>query len=133
MANPKWRYPTVAAATSTLEFTYGDFMSDGESVIGNVLTDETQSGEIMQTSLGDDKTEHTFTCLVPTTDPASGDLVYVGSLKTFISTTIGWAARTFYYTDSFGVSYAVKLLSTSVTPSKRHVNYNRYTFKFREV
>lgn len=132
MATPTWKYPDTSAPTSTLEFPRGGFLSDGRSPIGNVVTDESESGEPMQASLGSDKYEHTFTVQVPTTTQA-GNTADVTKLHTFIQTTVGWMARTFYYTDSNSNSYAVKLMNTDLEPTRRLATHNQYVFRLREV
>lgn len=132
MATPTFKYPDTSAPTTTLEFLRGGFNGDGRSPIGNVVTDESESGEIMQASLGDEKYEHTFTFQIPTATQA-GNTADLAKLHTFVITTIAWAARSFYFTDGAGTSYQVKLLNTDLEPSKRFVSYNQYTFRFREV
>ncbi len=109
-------------------------MGDGRSPIGNLVTDESEAGEILQASLGDDKIEHTFTLRVPTATQA-GDIADMDKLETFVRTTVGWAARSFFYTDSAGTSYEVNLLTngSELEPTRRHVNVNQYSFRFREV
>ncbi len=132
MATPTWKYPTVAAATSTLEFSRGGFLSDVRVPIANQISDETETGEIMAVSLGDDKYEQTFTCQVPKATQA-GNEADTAKLLTFVSTTIGWSLRPFYYTNSDGTSYQVKLLNTDLKPSNVYVNYYEYVFTLREV
>lgn len=132
MATPKWEYPATGAVTSTLAFPRGGFINDGRSIVANVVKDESFAGEILQASVGADKGEHKFTCQVPTADPANGNDVWVDDLLTFCSETIGWAARSFIFTDTFGDSFTVKLITAGLIPTKRHVNYNEYMFEFRE-
>ena len=132
MATPTWKYPTVAGATATLSFSRGGFLKDVRVPIANQITDETEAGEIMSASLGDDKYEQTFTVQVPkaTQTPPEADIT---TLLAFVSTTIGWAARPFWFTNSDSVSYLVKLLNTDLKPSNVYVNYLEYVFTLREV
>lgn len=132
MAAPTWKYPDTTSPTTTLEFPRGHFFDDDRYPSANQDIEETETREIMTTSHGDDIYEQTFTCQVPTATQ-SGDTVDVDKLTTFVTTTIGWALRAFYYTDSSGTSYRVKLLTNNLKPSKKYVNYNEYTFTLREV
>ncbi len=131
MSTPIWEYPATGEVTDTLEFPRGGFTQDGLTVIANVVKQESSAGEILQASLGDDKKEHQFTAQVSTATEA-GDTVDVDKLLTFCSTTIGWGARSFLFTDSFGTTVTVKLITAGLPVSKRHANFNEYVFEFRE-
>ncbi len=132
MATPTFKYPNTTAPTVTLEFARGGFFNDTRDPIANQATDETESKEIMAVSLGADVYEQTFTVQVPKATQA-GNAVDVAKLLSFVSTTIGWSLRTFFFTNSDGTSYEVKLLNADLKPSNVYVNYYEYVLKLREV
>lgn len=132
MATPKFEYPaTGAGATTTLEFTRGGFLRDVRVATANIAVEESETGDIQTKVLGDEKWEQTFTVQVPIADQG-GDTADITKLANFVTDDIEWSSNGFYFTDTDGNEYFVKLLNQDLS-YKPYVNYREYVLHLREV
>ncbi len=113
MATPTWKYPTVAAATTTIEFSRGDFMRDTVGPVGNVDVVTSEYGEVFSRSMGADWVDIPFS-FIASIASASGNEADKADVEAFLATVVGWAARPFYYTDRAGTSRKVKCISRNI-------------------
>lgn len=127
-----FKYPDTTSPTSTLEFSRGEFTGDVPYYVGNQESDESEYGEILTKSYGNNYRVFPLTVQVPIATQ-SGNLVDKTKLETFINTTVNFTKRPFYYTDSNGTSYKVKLVDKSLKCDRDYVSYRQYKLTLREV
>lgn len=124
-----FRYPTVAAPTSTLTFPYADFQGDTEVINANQATGQTLGGTVMVDSFSTGITTRKLTVRVPKSSDTVTDWT---DIETFIRDTVNFGENNFYWTDDDGNSYEVKLLNTDTNP-RELTTHVLFTFKLRKI